>query len=215
MQTRFEFDRMTTEPSIVSSEKHGAIPVTATENLQIPQLPAFTAQQRALLDQFFELNQRYKDSLHQAEESLTMSLTTYRQNRMCYGDITDVACFRREFFETVHVILSSTVTIGYEMAFHDHTTHRKRSWDLDALLRVKPDQVANGDLVETISYPQEKIRLRRHYVVQNQHLYWRTNQVTHHQQVVPWTEGLMLLQKFLEPHSIWLAHHFLSVQAYT
>jgi len=171
--------------------------------------------QRQSVDKFFTVNRIYTKVLKEIQESLPIPLTNYQKEHLFYHDVTDVAYFRTNFFETIGTFLESTVAIKYQLAFQGRDSHSKRTFTLQELNQVSPSMVIHGNLVETMSYPTFGIKIRRYYVVQNHHLYFEKSQFLVENQEIAWTDGLMRLQKHLEGNSFWLRNNWLSVKAYT
>lgn len=179
-------------------------------------LPAqpLTDHQRTLMTEFLMLDALHQRHLSRLEAALG-PLTTAQSQRLFFQDIHALVHFRHTFWGLVGDFLTAETDLKYQLAFWEGTSHRKQVFDRRDLSQLHSTRITQGCLVETLNYRALNCRVCRTYTVNGHHLYWEQNDFTQAGQPVAWVDGLMALQRELEPKAAWLQQGILRIVDYT
>ncbi|KRN02144.1 hypothetical protein FD13_GL000284 [Levilactobacillus senmaizukei DSM 21775 = NBRC 103853] len=195
----------------MSDDKDSGDQVHRTPDSDTP----LTEEQCEMIDQFLEIREAYRLIVKHMENSLQTSLNHYQEQRLFYHDISDLGHFRRSYFTTVGYFLQESIETSYRLEIWDRHSHRKLSFTLDELEQADECEVKKGTAVETLNYGKFGYRLRRTFEIRHHHLYWLKTQFYIAGKPVPLVDGLMMLERDLEEHTLWLKGSILHIKDFT
>jgi len=174
-----------------------------------------TGHERELIEKFLELRQAYKGITRRIETELSEPLDHYQQQRHFYLDTSDLTHFRLNFFDQVGHFLQSSLDATYQLELWDRKSHSKYSFTHDELAQADSCEIETGSAVETISYGRLNYRLRRVFDIQHHHLFRTKEQLFVNGKQIELTDGLMMLQRELEEHTVWFRGSLFKIRDFT
>jgi len=180
-----------------------------------PELQPFTEQQKGLINHYLFSREAYGQAAMALEDNLNVPLDHYQQKRLFYQDVSDLAHFRRNFFDTVGSFLQYSFDTTYQLEIWDRQFHSKYNYSQSELRQAGLCKVKMGTAVETITYGKLGFKVRRSFEIEHEHLFGIKSQFYVAGKQVPWVDGLMLLQHQLKEHTLWLKGYILKIEDFT
>jgi len=180
-----------------------------------PELQPFDEQQKELISHYLFSRATYSLAAKALEDNLNVPLDHYQQKRLFYRDISDLAHFRRNFFDSVGSFLQHSFETTYQLEIWDRQFHSKYDYSQSELRQAGHCTVKMGTAVETITYGKLGFKVRRSFEIEHEHLFGTKSQFYVAGKQVPWVDGLMLLQHQLKEHTLWLKGLILRIEDFT